>query len=168
MCYNQDKPEKGVSFLELNYQEVEKFYSDLLDTKTPKAQKYLVYQTYAEAKEAQEELKEAVNYFQRNAYTKGSSCVAHKIADILYIVETVSLVESHESHYYPLLCFEGNYKLCFDTKGYAFCTTNYLDAILYGYIYLYDNPENAKEKFNFVKTYLYYASQEYLKKEEEK
>ena len=154
--------------MELNYQEVEKFYSDLLDTKTPKAQKYLVYQTYAEAKEAQEELKEAVNYFQRNAYTKGSSCVAHKITDILYIIETVSLVESHESHYHPLLCFEGNYELCLDTKGYVFCTTNYLDAIFYGYIYLYDNPDNAEEKFNFVKTYLYYASQEYLKKEEEK
>lgn len=154
--------------MELNYQEVEKFYSDLLDTKTPKAQKYLVYQTYAEAKEAQEELKDAANYFQRNAYTKGSSCVAHKITDILYIIETVSLVESHESHYHPLLCFEGNYELCLDTKGYVFCTTNYLDAIFYGYIYLYDNPDNAEEKFNFVKTYLYYASQEYLKKEEEK
>lgn len=152
--------------MELNYQEVEKFYSDLLDTKTPKAQKYLVYQTYAEAKEAQEELKDAVTYFQRNVYTKGCSCVAHKITDALYIIESVSLI-GERPHYYPLLCFEGNYELCLDTKGYTFCTTNYLDAILYGYVYLYENTENAEEKFNFVKTYLYYASQEYLKKDEE-
>ena len=152
--------------MELNYREVEKFYSDLLDTKTPKAQKYLVYQTYAEAKEAQEELKEAATYFQRNVYTKGCSYVAHKITDALYIIESVSLIGEHP-HYYPLLCFEGNYELCLDTKGYNFCTTNYLDAILYGYIYLYKNTENAEEKFNFVKTYLYYASQEYLKKDEE-
>lgn len=153
--------------MELNYQEVEKFYSDLLDTKTPKAQKYLVYQTYAEAKEAQEELKDVVNYFQHNAYAKGRSCVAHKIADVLYIIESVSLVEEHEPHYYPLLCLNGNYELCLDTKGYNFYTTNYLDAILYGYVYLYENTENAEEKFNFVKTYLYYSSQEYLKKAEE-
>ena len=152
--------------MELNYREVEKFYSDLLDTKTPKAQKYLVYQTYAEAKEAQEELKEAATYFQRNVYTKGCSYVAHKITDALYIIESVSLI-GERPHYYPLLCFEGNYELCLDTKGYNFCTTNYLDAILYGYVYLYENTENAEEKFNFVKTYLYYASQEYLKKDEE-
>ena len=152
--------------MELNYREVEKFYSDLLDTKTPKAQKYLVYQTYAEAKEAQEELKEAATYFQRNVYTKGCSYVAHKITDALYIIESVSLI-GERPHYYPLLCFEGNYELCLDTKGHNFCTTNYLDAILYGYIYLYENTENAEEKFNFVKTYLYYASQEYLKKDEE-
>ena len=153
--------------MELNYQEVEKFYSDLLDTKTPKAQKYLVYQTYAEAKEAQEELKDVVNYFQRNAYIKGCSCVAHKITDALYIIEAVALVGEHEPHYYPLLCFEGNYELCLDANGYIFCTTNYLDAILYGYVYLYENTENAEEKFNFVKTYLYYSSQEYLKKAKE-
>lgn len=153
--------------MELNYQEVEKFYSDLLDTKTPKAQKYLVYQTYAEAKEAQEELKDAVTYFQRNAYTKGCSCVAHKITDVLYIIESVSLIGEHKPHYYPLLCFEGNYELCLDANGYNFCTINYLDSVLYGYIYLYKNTENAEEKFNFVKTYLYYASQEYLKKDEE-
>lgn len=153
--------------MELNYQEVEKFYSDLLDTKTPKAQKYLVYQTYAEAKEAQEELKDVVNYFQRNAYTKGCSCVAHKITDALYIIEAVALVGEHEPHYYPLLCFEGNYELCLDANGYNFCTANYLDAILYGYVYLYENTENAEEKFNFVKTYLYYSSQEYLKKAKE-
>lgn len=152
--------------MELNYREVEKFYSDLLDTKTPKAQKYLVYQTYAEAKEAQEELKEAATYFQRNVYTKGCSYVAHKITDALYIIESVSLI-GERPHYYPLLCFEGNYELCLDTKGYNFCTTNYLDAILYGYVYLYENTENAEEKFNFVKTYLYYASQEYFKKDEE-
>lgn len=152
--------------MELNYQEVEKFYSDLLDTKTPKAQKYLVYQTYAEAKEAQEELKDAVTYFQRNVYTKGCSCVAHKITDALYIIESVSLI-GERPHYYPLLFFGGNYELCLDTKGYTFCTTNYLDAILYGYVYLYENTENAEEKFNFVKTYLYYSSQEYLKKDEE-
>ena len=152
--------------MELNYQEVEKFYSDLLDTKTPKAQKYLVYQTYAEAKEAQEELKDAVTYFQRNVYTKGCSCVAHKITDALYIIESVSLI-GERPHYYPLLCFGENFELCLDTKGFTFCTTNYLDAILYGYVYLYENTENAEEKFNFVKTYLYYASQEYLKKDEE-
>lgn len=155
--------------MELNYQEVEKFYSDLLDTKTPKAQKYLVYQTYAEAKETQEELKDAATYFQRNAYayTKGCSCVAHKITDVLYIIESVSLIGEHKPLYYPLLYFEGNYELCLDANGYAFCTDSYLDSVLYGYIYLYKNTENAEEKFNFVKTYLYYASQEYLKKDEE-
>ena len=35
------------------------------------------------------------------------------------------------------------------------------------YICLYKNTENAEEKFNFVKTYLYYSSQKYLKKDEE-
>ena len=153
--------------MELNYQEVEKFYSDLLDTKTPKAQKYLVYQTYAEAKEAQEELKDAVTYFQHNAYTKGCSCVAHKITDALYIIETASLIGGHKPLYFPLLCFNGNYELCLDANGYKFSTANYLDSILYGYICLYKNTENAEEKFNFVKTYLYYSSQEYLKNDEE-
>lgn len=145
--------------MELNYKEVEEFYSDLLDTKTPKAQKYLVYKTYAEAKEEQENLQEVISFFEKKSpVMRGISRIAHKISNELFIIETASVNGS--SLYFPIVWINNAYHICEDARNYFFSAFCFLDAVLYGIIYLSNSNggEEVEKKFDFVKKYLYYAS----------
>ena len=55
--------------MSITYGDVEKFYSDLLDSKTPRSAKYLVYQTYAEAKERNELISEVLAAWDGNVHS---------------------------------------------------------------------------------------------------
>ena len=71
----------------ITYGDAEKFYSDLLDSKTPRSAKYLVYQTYAEAKERNELINEVLAAWDGNVHSVTLRKEVYTITNNLFIIE---------------------------------------------------------------------------------
>lgn len=140
--------------MEVTYNEVEKFYSDLMDTKAPRSAKYLVYQTYAEAKQYNEQINEVIKGIKNRLTAKIDDITVYPI-DEYYITKILlneqwlySVVIKNEKGYYDFL--------------FKFVHT-LTECLLNFYITLSCEklPQDEKQEVaNFIKKCIYYTNKE--------
>lgn len=140
--------------MDVTYNEVEKFYSDLMDTKTPRSAKYLVYQTYAEAKNYNEQINAVIKGIKNRLTAKIDDIVVYPI-DEYYIAKILlneqwlySVVIKNEKGYYDFL--------------FKFVHT-LTECLLNFYITLSCEklPQDEKQEVtNFIKKCIYYTNKE--------
>lgn len=139
----------------ITYGEAEKFYSDLLDSKTPRSAKYLVYQTYAEAKERNELISEVLAAWGGNTRPVTLRQEVYTITNNLFIIEEdfsknqdYSIVVKNE---------EGDFIV------YPFYYNSFNQALFAAYIILtYPKLAGSRrtEAMDFINKYLYYFNKE--------
>lgn len=140
--------------MSISYGEVEKFYADLLDTKTPRSTKYLIYQTYAEAKEYNEQINEVIKGIKNKLSVKIDDIVVCPI-DEYYIIKILfneqwlySVTYKTEHGYYEML-FKFTHSLT--------------ECLLKFYIALSCEkfPQDEKRAMTkFIEKYIYYTNKE--------
>lgn len=139
----------------ITYGEAEKFYSDLLDSKTPRSAKYLVYQTYAEAKERNELINEILTAWDGNTRSITLRKEVYIITNNLFIIEED----------YPK---NQDYSIVVKNKDGDFITyplhcNSFNQALFAAYIILtYPELSDSRrtEAMDFINKYLYYFNKE--------
>lgn len=139
----------------ITYGEAEKFYSDLLDSKTPRSAKYLVYQTYAEAKERNELISKVLAAWGGNTRPVTLRQEVYTITNNLFIIEEdfsknqdYSIVVKNEDE---------------DFIVYPFYYSSFNQTLLAAYIILtYPKLAGSRrtEAMDFINKYLYYFNKE--------
>lgn len=140
--------------MNISYGEVEKFYADLLDTKTPRSTKYLVYQTYTEAKEYNEQLNAVIKGIKNKLNAKIDDIIIYPV-DEYYIIKILlneqwlySVAFKNENGYYEFL-FKFVHSLT--------------ECVLKFYVALSCEklPQDEKQEVtNFIKKCIYYTNKE--------
>lgn len=139
----------------ITYGDAEKFYSDLLDSKTPRSAKYLVYQTYAEAKERNELINEVLAAWDGNVHSVTLRKEVYTITNNLFIIEEdypknqdYSIVVKNEDG---------------DFITYPLHYNSFNQALFASYIILtYPKLTGSRltEAMDFINKYLYYFNKE--------
>lgn len=139
----------------ITYGEAEKFYSDLLDSKTPRSAKYLVYQTYAEAKERNELISEVLTAWDGNTRSITLRKEVYIITNNLFIIEE----DYPKSQDYSVIVKNENG----DFITYPLHYNSFNQTLLATYLIL-NYPEltgsRRKEAMDFINKYLYYFNKE--------
>lgn len=141
--------------MNITYGEAEKFYADLLDSKTPRSAKYLVYQTYAEAKERNDLINEVLEAW------RGTPTSVTLRTDVLIITDNLFIIEED----YPK---NVDYSIVTKDEDGKFTTypihcDSLNQALLAAYLII-TYPEltgsRRKEAMDFINKYLYYFYKE--------
>jgi len=110
--------------IQSTYGEVENFYKELFDAKTPRVKKFMVYGTYSRAMEQEQNLKHLEDsYMSYNKGKKPRNFVANLISSDIVIFEDVI----EQGVYYPCLYNNEIFEI---TVNPLVCTTNKDEAIL--------------------------------------
>lgn len=144
--------------MNITYGEAEKFYADLLDSKTPRSAKYLVYQTYAEAKERNDLINEILEAW------RGTPTSATLRTDVLIITDNLFIIEEDypKNVDYSIVTKDENGKFTI----YPIHCNSLNQVLLAAYLILtYPNMSSAQrvECINFIQKYLYYFNKEDVK-----
>lgn len=144
--------------MNITYGEAEKFYADLLDSKTPRSAKYLVYQTYAEAKERNDLINKVLEAW------RGTPTSVTLRTDVLIITDNLFIIEED----YPK---NVDYSIVTKDEDGKFTTypihcDSLNQALLAAHLILtYPSMSSAQrvEGINFIQKFLYYFNKEDVK-----
>ena len=139
----------------ITYGEAEKFYSDLLDSKTPRSAKYLVYQTYAEAKERNELINEVLTVWDGNTRSITLRKEVYIITNNLFIIE--ENYPKNQDYSVVVKNEDGNF-IPYPLHYSSFNQTLFAAYIILTYPKLTDSRRT--EAMDFINKYLYYFNKE--------
>lgn len=141
--------------MNITYGEAEQFYADLLDSKTPRSAKYLVYQTYAEAKERNDLINEVLEAWRGNLTSITLRTEVYVITNNLFVIE--ENYPKNQDYSIVTKDDKGNF------TSYPLHYSSFNQVLLAAYIITTCPKMNAshrKEAHDFIDKYFYYFSKE--------